>query len=173
MNIELETIVSLVLGILFLFFGYRVQKVIISIVWFIIGYELSNLIAPHFFTDPTTLIIVGIVVGLVLVVIGFKLEKLALFIAVAYLVYKTLTPYISLLHLNNDITFLIQIGISLVVGALSVAYIKHILIIITSLAGANLINKTIPTLITLNSTILFIIFLVLAALGILFQFKNN
>lgn len=173
MNIELETIVSLVLGILFLFFGYRVQKVIISIVWFIIGYELSNLIAPHFFTDPTALIIVGIVVGLVLVVIGFKLEKLALFIAVAYLVYKTLTPYISLLHLNNDITFLIQIGISLVVGALSVAYIKHILIIITSLAGANLINKTILTLITLNSTILFIIFLVLAALGILFQFKNN
>ena len=173
MQVELETIISLIIGLLFCFFGYRIQKVVISLVWFIIGYRLANFIAPNFIGDQTTILIISIVVGLILLSIGYKLEKLAIFITVSYLVYTTIAPYIGLLNQSSNISLLIQAGASLIIGALSVIYIKYILIFITSIAGANLITEIIPTFISLNSTIILIIFIVLSLLGILFQFKNN
>lgn len=173
MNIEVNAIIYILIGLLFCFYGYRIQKLMIAIAWFAIGFQLMGMIGPNFINDEVILLVVKIIVGLILASIGFKLEKLAIFIAAAYLAYETLASYVPLLHQTKELTFLIQGGLSLLIGALAILFIKPILIIITGVAGANFVKECIPTFITLDASILTIGFIVLAVLGILFQFKNN
>lgn len=173
MTPELKALIALLLGILLCISGYKIQKVLTTIVWFIIGFELTKTIGIHFISNTNTLLIVEIIIGIVLASIGFKLEKLALFITVSYLAFKTLSPYMYLLEYTEEIKLIIQGVVSLLIGALSVLCIKPILIIITSLAGASLVKESIPTFISLDANILLLIFAVFALVGIIIQFKTN
>ena len=84
---QVMSLIFLIVGILLCFFGFKIQKMLITVAWFLIGYNLVGYANGYFhlIADDTILIIVSIVVGLLLSGVGYKIEKLALFIAVAYL----------------------------------------------------------------------------------------
>lgn len=173
MTPEIKALLAILIGILLCLSGYKIQKFLTTIIWFIIGFELAKLIGVHFISDANTLLIIEVVAGIILASVGFKLEKLALFITVSYLVFQTIAPYMHLIGYTEEIRLIAQGVISLLVGALSVLCIKPILIIITSLAGASLIKEAIPTFIALDANILLIAFAVIALVGIMIQFKTN
>lgn len=162
---------AILVGIVLCTNGFKIQKLLITIAWFCIGFLLSSLIVPNFIDSNNICLIINFVVGILLGSIGYKLEKLAILIAVAYLVYSSIGPYIK--GLDPNIALLIHYGVSLLVGVLATFFIKPIMIITSSLAGSNLIKTYVPTLIAIPGNILTIIVIVIFAAGIIIQFKTS
>ncbi len=171
MNLDVTALIVLGISLLLCFFGFKVQKLVITLAWFALGYTLAGAVAGLFLTG-NVLLITQIVVGIILGSMGYKLEKLALAIAVAYLTYISVGPYIK--GFEEGITLIIHVGVSLGAGILATFFIKPILIGITSIAGATLIQRYLPVIIpSLTSQIVLIISIVIAVLGLLTQFKTN
>lgn len=171
MTPEIKALIAVLLGLLFCFSGYKVQKFLITIVWFIIGFEIVKIIGPKFITNSNTLLIVEVIAGFILASVGFKLEKLALFVTVAYLTYITVSPYIT--GFEKEVNLIVQGVVSLVAGGLSILFIKPILILATSISGAGVIYQALPAIVKLDGQILLIVAVVVAVLGIIVQFKSN
>ena len=168
---QVMSLIILIMGILLCFFGFKIQKMLIMVAWFLIGYNLVGYANGYFhlITDSTVLIIVSIVVGILLA--GVKLEKIALFIAVAYLTFTSIKAYIPIE--DPRIALLVQGALSLVAGALSTLFIKHILIGVSSFAGGALIKQYLPVFITIPANILLILVIVIAVAGVLVQLKTS
>lgn len=171
MDPRIIALIAIILGIALCFAGYKIQKLVITIAWFAIGYTLAGAICSNFIESSNTLFVIQLIVGFIIGSVGFKLEKLALAIAVAYLTYNAIGPYIP--ELEQTMSMAVQIGVSLLVGILSTLFIKPILICVTSIAGAALIRDNITTFITLEPNIITIGFIVIAVVGILAQLKTT
>ena len=171
MDARITAIIFIIIGLVLCFYGYKIQKLVITLAWFAIGYTIAGYIAGNFIEAQTTLLIIQIVAGVILGSLGFKLEKLALLIAVAYLTYNSIGGYIT--GFTGNMKLAVQLGVSVLVGILSTLFLKPILICITSIAGASLVRDYVPTLVTLQPNIITIGFIVIAAFGILFQLKTN
>lgn len=171
MNFDTTALITLGISLIMCFLGFKVQKLVITLAWFVIGYKLTGTLGGKFL-DGNTLLIAQIVVGIILGSLGYKLEKLALAIAVAYLTYDTIGPYIT--GFEEGIRLIIHIGGSLLAGILATFFIKPILIGITSVYGATLIRENLPIVIPgITAQIALIIAIVIAVLGLLTQFKTN
>ena len=166
---QVMSLIILIVGLLLCFFGFKIQKMLIMVAWFLIGYNLVGYANGylHLITDSNILIIVSIVVGLLLAGAGFKLEKIALFIAVAYLTFTSIKAYIPIS--DPRIALLVQAA----VGALSTLFIKVILIGVSSLAGAALVKQYLPLFINIPANILVIVVVVLVVAGIITQLKTS
>ncbi len=171
MNFDIETLIILGISLILCFFGFKVQKLVVTLAWFALGFTVAGAIGGNFL-DGNTLLIVEIVVGIILGSLGYKLEKLALAIAVAYLTYISIGPYIT--GFEEGVRLIIHIGGSLLAGILATFFIKPILIGVTSIAGATLIQRYLPVLIpAIPNQVALIIAIVIAVLGLLTQFKTN
>ena len=171
MNLDVTALIILGISLILCFFGFKVQKLVITLAWFAIGFTLAGLIGTKFL-EGNMLLIVKITAGLILGSMGLKLEKLALAIAVAYITFITVGPYIN--GFEEGVTLIIKVGVSLGAGILSTLFIKPILIGITTIAGASLINQYLPVVIpSVTGQIALIVTIVIAVLGLLTQFKTN
>ena len=171
MNLDTTALITLGISLIMCFLGFKVQKLVITLAWFIIGYKLAGVVGGNFL-DGNTLLITQIVVGIILGSLGYKLEKLALAIAVAYLTFISIGPYIT--GFEEGIRLIIHIGGSLLAGILATFFIRPILIGITAIAGATLIRENLPIVIpSITSQIALITAIVIAVLGLLTQFKTT
>lgn len=171
MNLDTTALITLGISLIMCFLGFKVQKLVITLAWFFIGYQLAGAVGGNFL-NGNTLLITQIVVGIILGSLGYKLEKLALAIAVAYLTYISIGPYIT--GFEEGIRLIIHIGGSLLAGILATFFIRPILIGITAVAGATLIRENLPIVIpSITSQIALIIAIVVAVLGLLTQFKTT
>ena len=170
---EVMSLIILIAGLLLCFFGFKVQKILITVAWFLIGYNLVGYVNGliHVISDGTILVIACIVFGILLAGVGYKLEKIALFIAVAYLAFTTIGAYIPVD--DQRIAMLIQGAAALIIGALSTLFIKPILIGVSSIAGGTILKDYIPQFINIPTNILSILVLVVVISGVLFQIKTS
>ena len=171
MTPEITAIIAILIGLLFCFAGYKVQKLLITIVWFVIGFILAGKIGGYFISSANLLLVIEIITGIIIGSLGFKLEKLALCISVAYLVYITIGPYIT--GFEKGVEIIIHFGASLLIGILSTFFIRPILIVVSSIAGAHIIKYYVPTLVTVPANYLLIAVVVIAVIGALVQFKTR
>lgn len=171
MNFDTTALITIAISLVMCFFGFKVQKLVITLAWFGLGFFITGKIGGNFL-DGNTLLITQIVVGIILGSLGYKLEKLALAIAVGYLTYISIGPYIT--GFEEGIRLIIHIGGSLFAGILATFFIKPILIAITAIAGATLFKENLPIVIpSITSQIAFIASIVVAVLGLLTQFRTN
>lgn len=171
MDPQITALIAIAVGIVLCLFGFKIQKFVITLAWFALGFTIAERIGSNFITSANTLLLIEVISGIVLASLGYKLEKLALCIAVAYMSFETVGTYIT--GFDQMMTFAIQLGISLLLGILSMLFIKPILIVITSIAGASLIKSYLPVFITLEANILLIIAIVFAVAGFIIQLKSN
>lgn len=166
------TIISIVVGVILTFFGYKVQKAVISLAWFLIGFGISNYICPNFISNEYLLLGINIVVGLLLSSIGFKLEKLALVIAIAYFTYSCIDGMINIGE--PTINFIIEITISMIVGGLSLLVFRPIIICVTAGYGTSLIKANVlPIINPVPNIAVLIASIIVFGLGILYQFNTT
>lgn len=171
MNLDTTALITIAIGLVMCFFGFKVQKLVITLAWFFIGFKLTEMVGGNFL-DGNTLLIAQIVVGIILGSLGYKLEKLALAIAVAYLTYISIGSYLT--GFEEGIRLIIHISGSLFAGILATFFIKPILIAITAIAGATLLRDNLPIVIpSITAQVSLIISIVIAIFGLLTQFKTT
>ena len=171
MNFEFTPIIFLIIGIILCFCGYKIQKILITFAWFLIGFNISSILLGNIISNETTVLIASLAVGLILAILGIKIERLAVYIAVAYLSYKALSTY--LVFDNETATYLINGVISLIIGALSVKLIRPIIIIVSSIYGTSLVTSNLPHLLNIPSIGMTIITIFLIIISIIYQLSTT
>lgn len=171
MNFDLPAILFILIGIVLAFYGYKAQKFLVIIACFFFGFTLAGQLLTTVIADEKVLLLVKALVGLVLALAGLKIEKLAIFLGVAYLVYMSIGNYIT--GIDPTIKLMVQAGIALIVGALSTMFIRHIIIIVSGIAGASLVQQYLPALFNIPIGVLTVATIIIGVAGILYQFKTN
>ena len=166
-------IIAIVLALYLAIFGYTFKKVTFAIILFLLGFLAVNLFLPQAFNgmNPIIPIAAGVVIGLIFGLVGFKVEQLAIFIAVVFLAYTTLSKFINIDQ--EFINFAIKGVISLILGGIAISFSKPIFITVTSIYAGSLVYVYLPQLIKVSYVMTIIIAVAVAVLGIGIQYSNN
>lgn len=167
---DIAMIVSLICGLLVCLFGYKLNKILITIICAIFGYYLVTTFGSQIFNDETFKIIVSLIVALVFGYFGFKLYLVGVFLTCFFLVNAICYNFIT----DEMLEVVVGLLAGLVIGIIAVKFTRPIMIISTSFSGSfmaadnlfNLLNFTMPAILLITS-------IILAIIGIAFQFKNT
>ena len=164
-------IIALIVGFFLLLFGYRVKKIAITIIWFIIGYWLVSLFVDQIIADQMWQFILCCVGGLVLGMLGMTIERFAIFVTVgatfAMFVIQNFGP------VTDWVLPVIAVAVGVVAGTIAVWLVKPMIILATAIEGARLV--TVSGLALLNfpqPEWYMVLLLAVAAFGIVFQWNN-
>ena len=171
----LEVAILFLVGLILIFDGYKVEKALVTILWFILGYRLATSVLGFFgLENNILLIIVGVIVGLCLGAVGWKLDKYAFLIAVGYAVFEIIPNYFVI---NNAfIFFIVKLVLAIVVALIALKFRYIIYAIIASLIGATLMKRAIlllfPTLPFELIVFINIMAVILVLIGLLSQLEE-
>lgn len=171
MNVECTPLILCIIGLILCLCGYKIQKVVITLTWFLLGFNISAGLLPYLISNETTVLVTSLVIGVVLGILGFSLEKLALFITVSYLSYLFLENILDFetLYLN----ILIRAGGALLIGALSILLLKPILISVSILGGVSVIYANFPLLVNVSEKANIIICIAIVVFSFVYQIKTT
>jgi hypothetical protein len=162
LEVELTGLVSVLLGAALLFAGRRLIWLFVGALGFIFGMQLASLLPQ---LSQTTVLVVGLVIGVIFALLAVFLQRLAIgmagFLAGGFIL-TTLFARLGVESLSNWVIYIIGglIGILLVTLLFDWA-----LIIFSSLAGAALLLQSFST----QTPAGVLIFILLALVGIIIQ----
>lgn len=170
---NLEAIITLCIGLAICFYGLKLKKIAVILIWFAFGYYISSYIIDTFDIvisseyAPYIPLLAGSILGL----IGLSLVKKGLYIAAAFLGYMVISN-LNMFDKNMNIILGIILGVILIF--LASKFLKPVIIFCTAIGGASLaINASKILVIGLQEKIFTIAFIILAVIGIVTQFDNN
>lgn len=132
-------VIAMILGLLECFLGYRILKIQVAVMGFLVGVALGMDIMGALVGILWLSILVGVLLGLLLGFISFKIYKLGVFFTVAFFGFS-----IAFLFTHSALIALI---IGIVLGILGVFLTKHIIILITAFGGASILANGVGNLI--------------------------
>lgn len=163
-------VTNIVIGIIVLLAGYKLNKALISLCGFIFGYQLLGSIVSNMDLTNGIVIALSIVGGIIFATFSFKLYLFGIFIAIFLAVFSICEMTIAI----DNLKFIISIVAGIIAGILGIKFTKPIFIIMTSLSGGFLIVNYLLQLFNLNSWIVFFIFgIVISMIGMKVQFNTN
>ena len=163
-------VINIVIGIIVLLAGYKLNKALISLCGFIFGYQLLESIVSNMDLTNGIVIALSIVGGIIFATFSFKLYLFGIFIAIFLAVFSICEMTIAI----DNLKFIISIVVGIIAGILGIKFTKPIFIIMTSLSGGFLIVNYLLQLFNLNSWIVFFIFgIVISMIGMKVQFNTN
>ena len=178
-------ITALVIALLYVFFGYKLLRVYISLLGFLIGFALGIVICAVFDLSNTTAVIVIICVcAVALAALGFWLYKAGLFVMILLSLFPIILSVVSEFTTVEPVFMWIgSILFALILAILAMFFVRPVVIIVTAVSGglsiANLIiNSLLPEIAQVNTVdgariFMLIIGAVIAVLGIYFQFVTT
>jgi hypothetical protein len=173
-NLPIFALIMVIIGLVFAYEGYNFHKLVVNLAMFALGYYLVTKIGGPYIESERLLFVLGLLGGFVMALVGLNIEKVAIFLGVAYLAYGSIGIYVANLGLSPILLTIIQLALALIVGALAVLFFKHAMIIATGIGGASLVKYYLPILIpAIPSIVVLIIVIIIAVTGIIYQYKTN
>ena len=178
-------ITALVIALLYVFFGYKLLRVYISLLGFLIGFALGIVICAVFDLSNTTAVIVIICVcAVALAALGFWLYKAGLFVMILLSLFPIILSIVSEFTTVEPVFMWIgSILFALVLAILAMFFVRPVVIIVTAFSGglsiaSLVVNNLLPEIAQVNTTdgariFMLIIGGVIAVLGIYFQFVTT
>ena len=178
-------ITALVIALLYVFFGYKLLRVYISLLGFLIGFALGIVICAVFdLSNSTAVIVIICVCAVALAALGFWLYKAGLFVMILLSLFPIILSIVSEFTTIEPVFMWIgSILFALVLAILAMFFVRPVVIIVTAVSGglsiANLIiNSLLPEIAQVNTVdgariFMLIIGAVIAVLGIYFQFVTT
>lgn len=169
--------ISIVIALLHCFLGYRLLKVWISVIGFLIGFLVSFGTAMHFLDDKTGIcVLIGIALGVAVAFLAYKVYLLGVFLlcggmtmAAVYLFMTGNWP-----GLESWIPLLVSGLSGVLAGVLSVMFTKPLIILTTGINGGLSAGTMIfEVLGIVNPVAQWILCAVIAAAGTVVQFVTS
>ena len=179
-NVTVTPIIAIIIGLILAFAGYRLKRIAMAIIWFVIGYSFVGQIAPNLIEDPFWQMILRIAAGAILSMIGLSIEKLAVSLTTGIVV-----TWFIIQHFGPDTSWVlpcVAIAIGVVAGTIAVWAMKPAVIVFTGIEGANLLATNILALIPAeilgklpfdNALLFTIVFVIIAVVGITSQWQST
>ena len=124
-------LVALGIGVFLCLFGYRLKKIAMTVIWFVIGFFLVSLFVDKIIDDQIWQLILCGVGGLVLSMFGLTIEKFAIFVTVGATFALTILQ--SFGPPTDWVLPAISIAIGVTAGAFATWLMKPMLILATAL----------------------------------------
>ncbi len=175
-QIPIELIVSLLIGLVLCFAGFRLKRVAFAIICFVLGYWAVKTYLPNIAPEPFWQWVLQVAAGAVLALVSASAERLAVGLTAGFSVFQIIMQHFGP---ANDWTLpAIAVAIAVVAGVIAVALMRPAIIVYTSIYGASLIATAISGFLpseTLNNFPAFtwILLGAFAAGGIIYQFKST
>lgn len=167
---DIVNIVTIIIAIITCFFGYKLNKTLIAIFGLIIGFKLGITYLPSLLSDQTLIYIISAIIAITVGIISYNLYLIGVFLLCALAAYTLCKN----LGLSENIQTIIGVLSGIVAGALGVKFTRPLMIISTSLAGSTALIENILLLLNIKNDILSIIlFILIAILGMSYQFKQK
>lgn len=198
MNTILIALFALVLGALFLLWGYRVFLVMLPIWGFFAGFWLgaqtTSLLFGAGFLATTTGWVVGFFIGLLFALLSYLFYLFGVALVAAAVGAALVTGFLSLFGLETGLlVFLAALVGAVVVAGLTLLFNlqKYVIIILTAVGGANSLVLSVLLLfgrvtpddlaaagnairpVLQDSWFWALVWILLAIVGIIFQFRTN
>ena len=166
----ITNIIALIVAIITCFWGYKLNKGLIAIFGLIIGFALGTEYLANFITNQTIVYIVSAVIGIAVGLISYNLYLVGIFFLCAIAAFVLCEN----LGLAKNLQTIICLVAGIIAGILGVKFTRPIMIIATSLSGASILTDTAFQMLNFqNNTLSFIISIVLAILGMVYQFNQK
>ena len=170
-------VISIVIAFLQCFFGYRLLRIWTAVIGFAIGFFLgwliTNLVADAGNWVP---VIVGVICGVLLALVAFKLYLVGVFIYVLVIVYQAIQRIPFDAKLPAWVSIVAGIVIGILAGLLAVKFSRPLIILVTGVTGSvngiGGLASLIPAL-AAYQVLRIVLILVLIVLGMLVQFKTT
>ena len=178
-------ITALVIALLYVFFGYKLLRVYISLLGFLIGFALGIVICAVFdLSNSTAVIVIICVCAVALAALGFWLYKAGLFVMILLSLFPIILSVVSEFTTIEPVFMWIgSILFALVLAILAMFFVRPVVIIVTAFSGglsiaSLVVNNLLPEIAQVNTTdgariFMLIIGGVIAVLGIYFQFVTT
>ena len=178
-------ITALVIALLYVFFGYKLLRVYISLLGFLIGFALGIVICAVFdLSNSTAVIVIICVCAVALAALGFWLYKAGLFVMILLSLFPIILSIVSEFTTVEPVFMWIgSILFALVLAILAIFFVRPVVIIVTAFSGglsiaSLVVNNLLPEIAQVNTTdgariFMLIIGGVIAVLGIYFQFVTT
>ncbi len=178
-------ITALVIALLYVFFGYKLLRVYISLLGFLIGFALGIVICAVFdLSNSTAVIVIICVCAVALAALGFWLYKAGLFVMILLSLFPIILSIVSEFTTVEPVFMWIgSILFALVLAILAMFFVRPVVIIVTAFSGglsiaSLVVNNLLPEIAQVNTTdgariFMLIIGGVIAVLGIYFQFVTT
>ena len=159
------------LALLNCFLGYRLKKLWISMIGFLLGIAIGAGITALFSENKTVILAAGLVVGILVALISFRLYLIGVFF------YAVLSAYPLIAGLiGKELWWEIALSViaALLIGLLAVNFVRPVLIIVSAVGGGMQVSQIIMGWIAMeNPWGLYGVAAGLALLGMLVQFRSS
>lgn len=159
------------LALLNCFLGYRLKKLWISMIGFLLGIAIGAGITALFSENKTVILAAGLVVGILVALLSFRLYLIGVFF------YAVLSAYPLIAGLiGKELWWEIALSViaALLIGLLAVNFVRPVLIIVSAVGGGMQVSQIIMGWIAMeNPWGLYGVAVGLALLGMLVQFRSS
>ena len=163
-------IIALVVALITCFWGYKLNKGLIAIFGLILGFTIGTEYLPNLINDQTVVYMVSAVIGIAVGLISYNLYLVGIFFLCGIAAFVLCEN----LGLAENIQTIIGLVAGIIAGILGVKFTRPLMIISTSLSGASVLTNTAFQLLNFqNNTLIFILSIVLAILGMIYQFNQK
>lgn len=129
--------IGLALGFAVCFWGYRLQKVWIAVITFILGFRVFKNIISHFTSYQGAIVGCAFILGLILAGLSFNIYLIGLFLAAAGAAIWVSCQYIS----NQWAGLLVGVIAGVFVGLLAIRANRPAVILLTGILGGMSVGK--------------------------------
>lgn len=124
--------VTLAVGVLNCFFGYRLRKAWIGLSGFVLGASLAYALASHYTRNSLAQLGAIVALGLLMGLLAFHIYRMGVFLLCTGI---GATAASVALQPKDSLKFLLCLGIGILLGLLGMAFVKPMVILSTSLGG--------------------------------------
>lgn len=169
-------IVTMVIALLYCFFGYKFLRAFVTIIGFIIGMGIGYLVSHAVGANTVVMWILVILFAVALAAVSFFLYRAGIFIVTFFVVLGVVFKLVSALPAPwPPVLALIA---AIIAAILAVIFVRPVAIITSGLCGglsfsAALINDLVKWQSDYSTAVVLIFGLALAVLGMVFQFRTT
>ena len=155
------------------FFGYKYRKFMTAAFGFLFGFYLGVELLASQSMDSAYKLVAELAIGLICALISYSIYKLGIAIIVFTTTYSFAMTIIGS-SLSSPINYLVAIIVAILIALTALAVMRPVVIVTTGIYGAFTAVSAFATIFGLtNSTIILVVSIILAVLGILYQFKTT
>ena len=161
--------IPLIIAVFTCFFGYKLNKIVITIAAFASGYALGSWLAGTLGVSEDITFFISMIAGIIGGFGGFRFYLIGIFCLCFFSVFTWVQTIIP----EEGLKWIIAIIGGLLAGFVAMKFVKPVMIISTSISGGTIIATTLFDLLKLPTDYLLIAEIIIIILGIIFQFNSN
>ena len=166
--------VTIATGLLSCFLGYKLLRIWMAVMGFIIGMSLGYFLSIDQVKNVAITILIGFILGLLIGFIAYRIYLLGVFLIAFSMTFLFIGQLLARYNEPSWLWLALTLVISAVVAGLAIKFVKSVIIISTSLNGATSVMVGVFSVMTIEAEgTLLVAILLLALLGMMVQFFTN